>query len=60
MAQHIISGGILYKTNEFVSEDKNVVPKIREENSAQCSCLQQIVIQLAPHPLSLANGTGTK
>ena len=47
MAKHIIRGGDPLQ-NEFVSEDKNVVQKIREENSAQSSCLQQIVIQLAP------------
>ena len=43
MAQHIISGGDPLK-NEFFSEDKNVLQKIREENSAQSFCLQQIVI----------------
>ena len=29
---------------EFVGKDKNVLQKIREENSAQSFCLQQIVI----------------
>ena len=47
MARYIISGGDPLQ-NEFVSEDKNVLKKIREENSAQSFCLQQIVIQLAP------------
>ena len=58
MAQHIISGGILYKTNLsarikmlYRKYVKKILHKVLAYNKLWYNLL---------HPLSLANGTGTK
>ena len=58
MAQHIISGGILYKTNLsarikmlYRKYVKKILHKVLAYNKSWYNLL---------HPLSLANGTGTK